>query len=139
MEREIAVAGRAVAPGWALAWEAAETGSVPRAGLAAGPPHALWFLALWHLLMVWIWAWSCGENEAVDREEGGGWAASEAVRGAACGAGVEAEAAPGAEGGSGGTSMDKEGGFVSELGGVWDGKVQWFCGKGVESPRDCAV
>lgn len=112
------MAGRAVAPGWDLAWEAEEMGSVPRAGLAAGLPHALWFLALWHLLMVWTWAWSGGENEAADGEEWGGWAASAAESGAVCGAGFEAEAAPVAEGGSGDTLMGKEGGSVSVPGGA---------------------
>lgn len=100
----IAVAGSVVAPGWVRALEAAERGSAPRAGQAAGPPHALWFLALWHLLMVWTWALSGAENEAggEEEEEGVGWAASGAVRGAACGAEPEAEAAPGAEGDLGG-------------------------------------
>lgn len=114
------MAGSAEAPGWVRAWEAAERGIAPTAGPIAGPPHALWFLALWHLLTVWTWAWGGAGNEAGlrDAEAGGGRAASAAVRGAACGAGLEAAAAPGAEGDSGGTSTDKEGGFASAPGGT---------------------
>lgn len=119
-----AVAESAAAPGWVHAWEAAEREIAPRAGLTAGPPHALWFLALWHLLTVWTWAWGGAGNEAGMRdEEGGGrWAASAAVHGAACGAGLEAVAATGAEGDSGGTLMGKEDGFVSVLDGTAGGR-----------------
>lgn len=133
-----------VAPGWVRAWEAAERGIAPRAGLIAGQPCALWFLALWHLLMVWTWAWGGAGNEAgAGDEEAGGWrAASAAVRGAACGVGLVAQAVPGAEGDSGGMLKDKEDGFVSALdgtvGGGLGGEVQWFGGRGAESPRDCA-
>lgn len=117
------MAGSVAAPGLVRAWEAAEREIAPRAGLIACPPHALWFLALWHLLMVWTWALGGAGNEAGARgeekeEAGGGQAASEAVRGAACGAELEAEAAPGAEGDSGGTSTGKEDGFASALDGT---------------------
>lgn len=136
------MAGSVAAPGWIHAWEAAERETAPRAGLTAGPPHALWFLALWHLLTVWTWAWGGAGNEPEDEEGSGGWAVSAVVRGAACGAGLEAEAAPGAEGDSGGTLMGKEDEFVSvpdgTAGGGWGGEVQWFGGRGVETPRDCA-
>lgn len=97
------MAGSVAAPGWVRACEAAERGSAPRAGLAAGPPRALWFLALWHLRAVWTWAWGGAGNEVGEEEGGGGQAASAAVHGATCGAVLEAEAAPGAEGDSGGT------------------------------------
>ncbi len=134
------MAGSAGAPGWARAWGAAERGIAPRAGLISGPPHALWFLALWHLLTVWTWASGGAGSEAGTRGEevGVGRAESAAVRGAACGAGLEAEAAPGAEGDSGGTWMGKEDGFGSALDGGQSGEVQWFGGRGVESPGGCA-
>lgn len=138
------MAGSAAAPGWVRAWEAAERGTAPRAALTAGPPHALWFLALWHLLAVWTWAWGGAGSEAGtrDEQEGGGRAVSVAVRGAACVAGLEAGAAPGAEGDLEGTSMGKEDGFGSApdgtVGGGSGGEVQWFGGRGVESPGDCA-
>lgn len=76
-----------------------------------------------------------------DGEVGGGLAASAAVRGATCGAEREAEAAPGAAGDLEGTSMGREGGFVSAPAGTTaggqGGVVRWFDGRGVESPRDC--
>ena len=107
-ERAIAVAGSEAAPGWVPAWGAAERGLAPRAGLSAFPPHALWFLALWHLLTVWTWAWGgAGNEEGVGRR-----AACAAVCGAECGAGLEAKAAPGAEDDLGGMLMGKEGGTV---------------------------
>lgn len=117
-ERAIAVAGNAAAPGWVHAWEAAERGIAPRAGLSAIPPHALWFRALWHLLTVWTGAWGGTGNEAGNEKGVGRRAASAAVCGAACGAGFEAEAAPGAEDDSRDTSTDKEDGFVSVLDGT---------------------
>lgn len=89
----IAVAGSVAALGWVPAWEAAERGSVPRACLAAGPPRALWFLALWHLRAVWTWTWNGAGSEAGEEEEeegGGRQAASVAVHGAVCGAVLEA-------------------------------------------------
>lgn len=88
----IAVAGSAAVLSWVRAWEAAERGSAPRACLAAGPPRALWFLALWHLRAVWTWTWGGIGNEAgeEEEEEGGKQAASAVVRGAACGAVLEA-------------------------------------------------
>ena len=120
----IAEAGSVVALGWIRAWEAAERGSAPRAGLAAGPPHALWFLALWHLLTAWTWAWGGVGNEAGHEEEGDGWAASAAasaaVCGAVCGAGLEVEAASGVEDDSVGTLMGTEDGFVCALDGTVD-------------------
>lgn len=72
---------------------------------------------------------------------GGGPAASAAVRGATCGAEREAEAAPGAAGDLEGTSMGREGGFVSAPAGTTaggqGGAARWFDGRGVESPRGC--
>lgn len=92
--------------------------------------------------MVWTWAWDGAGNEVADEVGGDEWAANVAVRGAACGAGLEAEAAPGAEGDSGGMLMGREDGFVhvqdGTVGGIWGGEVQWFVETGVKSPRDCA-
>lgn len=62
-ERVIAVVGSTEAPSWVRAAVTAERGTAPKAGLAAGPSHALWFLALWHLLLVLTWVWSGAENE----------------------------------------------------------------------------
>lgn len=111
-------AGSGAAPGWVHAWEAAERGSAPRAGLAAGPPHALWFLALWHLLRVWTWTWGGAGSESGDEAVGGGWAVSGAASGAVCGPGLEAGAGLGAEGDLGDRWTGKEDGFVSALGGA---------------------
>lgn len=115
------MAGSVAAPGWVHALEAAERGSAPRVGLASGPPHALWFLALWHLLMVWTWAWDGAGNEAGDEEGGDGGAANVAEHGVACGAGLQAEAAPGAEGDWEGMLTGREDGFVSVLDGAVGG------------------
>lgn len=114
-ERGIAVVGSAEAPSWLRAWVAAERGRTPTAGPAAGPPRALWFLALWHLLMVSTWVWRGAESGAEDEEEGDRRAASAVARGAACGAELGAEAAPGAGGGWGDMSRDKEDGSGSVL------------------------
>lgn len=57
-----------------------------------------------------------------DGEAGGRLAASAVVHGAACGAGLEAKAAPGAGGDLGGTSMGREDGFVSVLDGTAAGR-----------------
>lgn len=140
-ERAIAAVGSAVAPGWIHTWGVVGRGSVPRVEESACPPHVLWFLVLWHLMMILVWAWSGVGNEA--EEEGGGRAASVAVNGVAYGAGPEAEAARGAGGDSGGTLTGKEDGLESgldeavALDGSWDGELQWFCGKDEESPRGC--
>lgn len=117
-ERAIAAVGSAVAPGWLHAWEAVERGSAPRAGLADGPLQALWFLALWHLIMVLSWVWNGDENEAEDEEEDGGWAVSVVVRGVGCGAGLQAEAAHGAAGDWGDMLMGKEDGFGAPVDGA---------------------
>lgn len=137
------MAGSAAAPGLVRTWEEAERGIAPRAGLSDVPPHALWFLALWHLLRVRTWAWRGSGNEAEGEQGVGTRAVSAAVRGAVCVAGREAEAAHGAEDDSGGTLTGKEDGFVSApdevaVGGPYGGKVQWFVGRGVESPIDCS-
>lgn len=116
-ERVIAGVGRAEAPSWVRAWVAAERANAPTAGLAAGPPHALWFLALWHLLMVLTWVWSGAENVAEDGEVDI-QAASVVVRVVACVAELEAEAEPGAEGDLEDMLMDKEDGFENVLDGV---------------------
>lgn len=101
---------------------AAETGSAPRAGLAAGPPHALWFLALWHLLTAWTWTRGGAGNEAgvEEEEEDDRQAASATVSGAAFGAVIETEAASGAgaEGESGDRLTGKEDGSVSAQDGI---------------------
>lgn len=113
-----------------------ETGIAPSAGPSVGPPHALWFLALWHLLMVWTWAWGGVENEAGAEGGAGGWAASVV----ACGVVPEAKAEPVAVGDWVGTLTGTEGGFVSAQVGTADGEwgESWSCEKGEESPRDCA-
>lgn len=138
------------APGWVHAWEAAGRASAPRAGLSVSPPRALWFLDLWHLVMVSTWAWRGAEKEAEDEEktgeeegeEGGRWAASAAVRGVACGAGAVTEAASGAEGDWGDMLTGTEDGSVlggaAAPGGAEDEGVRWPCGRGEASPGDCA-
>lgn len=128
------------------------TESAPRAGPSVSPPRALWFLDLWHLVMVSTWAWSGaesgaeGEGKTGEEEgaEGGGRAASAAVRGVACGAGAVAEAASGAEGDWGdmwtGTEDGSESvpGGAAAQGGAEDEEVRWLCGRGEASPGGCA-
>lgn len=141
-ERAIAVVGSMVAPGWIHTWGVVERGSVPRVEESACPPHVLWFLVLWHLMMILVWAWSGVGNEP-EAEEGGGWAVSGAVNGVVCGAGLEAEAVHGAEDDLGDKLTGKEDGLESGLDeavalvGSWDGELQWFCGKDEESPKGC--
>lgn len=136
-ERAIAAAGSAAAPGWVRAWEGAEKGTAPRAVLSEVPPHALWFVALWHLLRVWTWASGGSGSEAGDEAAVGTRAACAAVRAAACAAGLGAEAAPGAEGDWVGTWTGKGGGSDGTVGGPCGGKARRFVGRGAGSPADC--
>lgn len=131
MERASGAAGRAEAPGSVHASWAAETGSAPRAGSAVKQPRALWFLALWHLIMVWMWG-RCGAGNGAERGVEGD-AAAESV--AECGAVLEIKAAHEAEGGWGGTWRGTEGESVCEASGV---VVRGFCVISEESLTNCA-
>lgn len=88
--------------------------------------------------MVWTWAWDDAGNEAGGEEGGDEWAVNVTAHGAACGAGLEAEAAPVAEGDLGGTWTGKEGGFVNVQDEAVDELLRRIAGTGAASPRDCA-
>lgn len=94
-------------------------GIAPRAGPIAVLHHVLWFLTLWHLVTVWIWAWNGAGNEAAMRleEVGDGLTAC----GAVCGAEFEVRAASGAEGELVDMWMGREGGFACVQGGAMPG------------------
>lgn len=68
----------------------------PRAGPIAVPHHVLWFLTLWHLVTVWIWAWDGAGRETAMRH--GGEGDGLAAWGAAYGAGLEIRLASEVEG-----------------------------------------
>lgn len=139
MERATGAAGSAEAPGFVHASWAAETGSAPRAGWVVKQLRALWFLALWHLIMVLTWG-RCGAGNGVEGEEvGDGVAVCEAVSVAECGAVLVVKAAHEVEGGWVGRWRDKVGESVKTSPcGASDGGVQCFCVISEESLTNCA-
>lgn len=92
-------------------------GIAPRAGPIAVLHRVLWFLTLWHLVTVWIWAGDGAGNEAVVRHEGVGDGL--AACGAVYGAGLEIRLASEVEGDWVDMWRGREDGFV----GVPDGKM----------------
>lgn len=91
-------------------------GIAPRAGPIAVLHHVLWFLTVWHLVTVWIWAWNGTGNEAAMKLEEVGDVLT--ACGAVCGAGLEVRAVSGAEGELVDMWMDREGGFACVRGGA---------------------
>lgn len=137
MERTSGVAGRAEAPGSVRAsWEV-EMDSAPRAGSAVNQPRALWFLALWHLIMVLMWVRCDAGNGAGGEEEVDVGAACAAAHVAGCGAVLGVKAAHVAEGGWEGMWRDKEHRGVSVYGAL-SAVVRCFCVISEESLTNCA-